>query len=557
MALLNLLVVFTKYSYNNKLYVYGRRILFALVFTLALVKSTEAQDQISALNIKVDKFPKVKGDLWVRNPDGIPSNITFIETGINNEVKPVLGSEPKVAEFPKDQKKAVVFLVLNPGIDAIEYNWYKTVIKNAIDSVIQKGDKVEVLTYDRECDGQLLYPLNPTFTDNVDSIKKKVDNLSKSYCGASSKICSQENFLTWQAINSTIDLLETQDLKLPTAIVVLGDDKNCTAETNGLESVGSRALRLNIPIYAIIKPRINGPFNSIEDACKLSHGVYYKETNLQKASERLKQFLSSMLTRNAGLLYSFEYTSAYKNDGNIQKVKIKTSGNGYSPTGEFQLSVPSQNFVEWMKDNPFWLILFILAFGGMLTGALLWRSSLEKKRKNDLERIESERRSIEEKQKAIAEEHQMKQNELNAQIERHQKEMDYLKLVQIENEQNKIRNLQEDAAKATNAGLVMLMKSKGNFPWFDYFIPGAQSVRFEINKPKIVIGRGEDVDLRVQVPTISKRHFVFWFTKQGEFWVKDENSSNGLFVNGVKVSQTKLKHGDFIQAGEVVFNFYI
>lgn len=533
-----------------------RRLLFVVVFTLAIIQESEAQNQISVRNINTDNFPIVKGDLWVRNPNGKPSNVFFLETGFEKEDSITI-IEKRVAEVPKDQKKAVVFLVLNPGIDAVEYNWYKSVIKNAIDSVIRKGDKVEVLTYDRECGGNIIFPLTPSFTDDITTIKKKVDNLNKTYCNASTKICSQDNFLTWQAISRTIDMLETQDLKMPTAIVVLGDDNNCIAETNGLEKVGTRALNLNIPIYAIIKPRSSGILNSIEELCDQSHGIYFKEIDAQKASKTLNQYLGSMLSRNAGLIYRFEYKSSYKKDGKNYQVKIKTSGSKYSPSGEFQLSVPKQNFVEWLKDNPLLVAAIVLLTAGLLIGFFIWRKSLEKKRKADLRRIETERQSLEAKQRAMAEENQKAQNELNAQIERQKKEMNDLKKLQIEKERQEFKKQLEAVAKASDAELLAQMKLKGNFPWFDYILPGSPSLRFDINKPKIVIGREENVDLRVQVPTISKIHFTLWYTKQGEYWVKDENSSNGLFVNGVKVSQAKLKHGDFIQAGEVVFNFYI
>jgi pSer/pThr/pTyr-binding forkhead associated (FHA) protein len=146
---------------------------------------------------------------------------------------------------------------------------------------------------------------------------------------------------------------------------------------------------------------------------------------------------------------------------------------------------------------------------------------------------------------------------LNSQIIRQKEAIQSMQQQQRDKEMQEIRLKKTEEEKAANLYLINLMKSKGNLPWFDYVIPGMQSIRYEITKSKFVVGRGEDVDLRVNVSTVSKRHFEFWFTQQGEYWVKDLGSSNGLYVNGKKVSQTILRHGDFIQAGEVVFNFYI
>jgi hypothetical protein len=535
---------------------FSQRIILIAILVVSVLSSANAQDQITARNLNVDNFPVVKGDLWVRNPNGIiTDNVRFIESGNDKEIKPKLSAQ-KGAEVPKDQTKAVVFLVLNPGTDRVEYDWYKSVIKSAINSgVIKKGDKIEVLTYDRECDGQIIYPQTPSFTDDVNAIIKKVDALNKPYCGA--RDCSQDQYLTFQAINRTLDMLEKQNLKMPTAICVLGDDKNCTDKTSGLESAGPRALRLNIPIYAIIRPRASTPWNTIENLCNSTHGIYFKDTDAKNASAKLKMYLENMTKRNAGLLYSFEYTSSYEKDGNIHKVLIKAVGDKSSSTGEFQLSVPKRNPIEWMIDNPIWGILILLLIGGLVIGFVMWRKSEEKKRAEDLRRIEEERRQTNARHQADLEDNQKKQNELNQKLEQQRGDMEAIRRQQAEKERQEMSRKQQEAEKIANAELVSLMKAKGNFPWFDYVIPGPQSHRYEISKPKLSIGRGEGVDLRIQVPTLSKKHFTFWFTKQGEYWVKDENSSNGLYVNGVKVNQAKIKHGDFIQAGEVIFNFYI
>jgi hypothetical protein len=265
-----------------------------------------------------------------------------------------------------------------------------------------------------------------------------------------------------------------------------------------------------------------------------------------------------MLKRSAGMLYTFEYTSGYEKDGNIHKVSIKAMGNkSNSSTGEFELSVPRRNPIEWMIDNPLWGILIILLIGGLVTGFVMWKKSEEKKKAEELRRIEEERRQINARHQADLEDNQRKQNELNQKLEQQRGDMEAIRRQQADKERLEMSRKQQEAEKIANAELVSLMKAKGNFPWFDYVVPGPQSYRYEISNPKLAIGRGEGVDLRIQVPTLSKKHFTFWFTKQGEYWVKDENSSNGLYVNGVKVNQAKIKHGDFIQAGEVIFNFYI
>jgi hypothetical protein len=105
--------------------------------------------------------------------------------------------------------------------------------------------------------------------------------------------------------------------------------------------------------------------------------------------------------------------------------------------------------------------------------------------------------------------------------------------------------------------LLAQMKLKGNLPWFDYTTGSGAKKHYQIRKPETIIGRSEGCDLQVDLPTISKKHFMLTYTANNQYWVKDLGSSNGLFVNGQRVQQAQLRHGDFIQAGELVLNFFV
>lgn len=68
----------------------------------------------------------------------------------------------------------------------------------------------------------------------------------------------------------------------------------------------------------------------------------------------------------------------------------------------------------------------------------------------------------------------------------------------------------------------------------------------------LVVGRGEDCGLRLLVQSLSRRHATVE-RRAGEFVVVDHGSSNGVFVNGERVSgERPLRHGDIICLGPVV-----
>ena len=65
----------------------------------------------------------------------------------------------------------------------------------------------------------------------------------------------------------------------------------------------------------------------------------------------------------------------------------------------------------------------------------------------------------------------------------------------------------------------------------------------------LTIGRQSDNQIAVVHPTVSRRHACI--ARKGENVVlKEAGSTNGTFVNGVKVSSAVLKNGDIVRIGD-------
>lgn len=70
----------------------------------------------------------------------------------------------------------------------------------------------------------------------------------------------------------------------------------------------------------------------------------------------------------------------------------------------------------------------------------------------------------------------------------------------------------------------------------------------------MVVGRHQDADLVLQSAEISRRHAAF-LLKDDALWVQDLKSSNGTFVNDVRIDHEKmLKDGDIVQFASIKFN---
>lgn len=71
----------------------------------------------------------------------------------------------------------------------------------------------------------------------------------------------------------------------------------------------------------------------------------------------------------------------------------------------------------------------------------------------------------------------------------------------------------------------------------------------------IRIGRSGTADIRLDDPTVSRRHALVVLTEEGGMRALDDRSLNGLFVNGSRVEWTPLVDGDELEIG--CFTLYV
>jgi pSer/pThr/pTyr-binding forkhead associated (FHA) protein len=68
------------------------------------------------------------------------------------------------------------------------------------------------------------------------------------------------------------------------------------------------------------------------------------------------------------------------------------------------------------------------------------------------------------------------------------------------------------------------------------------------------IGRGLNADLRLDENSVSRRHAILDPTA-GTTRILDDRSSNGTLVNGERVQQAELRHGDVVAIGRVQLRY--
>ncbi len=429
--------------------------------------------------------------------------------------------------------KQIVFLIKNAE-DEAEFNWYKSVLIQAFNNgVIKSGDQVDVVAFSSMMDNHMLFPNVFSFTDNKGELIKKMDNIRNQR-----RLENKGKVQTHLAINEALAKLEALKIKLPGGIVVLSDDNSISPAFTG-ETPGVRSKRLNIPIYGITYKKSETLYN-IEELCQQTYGRYASSTESSAASNSLVEFLKEFEKRHSGVYYPFTYATTFEKDGKSHLVKIE-SNNGNSGFG---LLVPSKTFMEWVKDN--WIlctIILVLLITLLVVLLMLNKNNKLKKQQLELER-QRQIAQMEEQQAVADRKMQLQDNELK-------RIRDEELRASQEAEKQKLQAAQEEEDKIQ----LQKMLERGNLPWFEYRF-GNESGSYQIQTPRLSVGRDETNVWRINHPTISRKHFQLTF-KDYVYTLSDAGSSNGVFVNNQIVSKIELKHGDCIQVGEIMLTFHI
>jgi diguanylate cyclase (GGDEF)-like protein len=83
--------------------------------------------------------------------------------------------------------------------------------------------------------------------------------------------------------------------------------------------------------------------------------------------------------------------------------------------------------------------------------------------------------------------------------------------------------------------------------------PG-MGARTSLTDSPLVLGRGNDCDIRINDHSVSRRHARIQPGADG-YYAVDLQSTNGTFVNDVPASICKLKDGDYLRVGNCIYRF--
>ena len=93
-----------------------------------------------------------------------------------------------------------------------------------------------------------------------------------------------------------------------------------------------------------------------------------------------------------------------------------------------------------------------------------------------------------------------------------------------------------------------------NQPVLEGVSEGFEGRRFSLRTGRQTIGRRGDNDLVLDDMSVSASH-AWIMVQQGQYVLMNTLSTNGTFVNGKRIHEAALKHGDRVRFGQAEFTF--
>lgn len=531
--------------------------LFLFIIFCTAIFVSNAQISVKA-DVDMSAFPEVEFIFHDRNPKVLNQQSFHFFEVIDGENQKIDSLSFKVIKDKKDyskENKCVLIMVEYLNTRKEQTNTFLEALENSVVDFVKNGDKIKIVAFALkpfDNNSPLLVNITSGFSDDINQIQSDISYFKSQNRVFNFSDTPQSVSSIMAALSEGVDLLANQNNSFSKSIMLLSDErKNLYDQTEG---VVVKAKEKNIAINTIKYNQSKYeqhtiPSLSLEtygESVVLSRSNGSSRNNNKKKNEAviaISDILNNSVKRAAGVNYSVTFTLHNDiKDGENQSVTIKKINSSDITT--FEIEKPGNWVVGQFQKNLVISIIVSLIFILIIIMLILFLRTKRNKYRIEKERVRINQLKAQKKNEAqILKQHQEIQQMKN--LEENKK-----KQAQIE---KKIKIDQDYELQLINK-----MKMLGSLPIINYNFNG-KSFKFQINKPVVSVGRDKSTnDICIESNTISRNHFTIKFDESNNcFRVIDNNSVNGIIINGYKLKDAVLKHGDVIEITDVTFTFYI
>ncbi len=486
------------------------------------------------------KHPTVAFEVNDRDPNVHPEGYFKVledEKEVKFEVK---NAAPNDSGFAKSI--LIIWEYLPSKARDAQNKFFRQLILNALPKILtDEADEINVASFawtDKNDGSKTLNYLSDGFDADTAALRAEVKNV-KAPNGKG--IDEGHGSELYPAISEAVKQLARTKSRAKVLIVLSAEFPNIHNQNVDASMATAEARKADVAVYNLRYQQMSEKY-SLNNMADLTYGRSYevKKDGLNDATKTLLEFTEESTQRALGMDYQFSFESAIPKDGKSHSVQLVAGTENLT----VNYTSPSKSFGEWIGDNIALFIALIVLLIGSGAGIFLW---MRKRKQNEEARQAEERRKLEEVKARGAETEQRlaQQNQQVSQMQREEAER------QRKTEEAKRRAEAELEAKT----LLTEMYANGKQPRLTTMVNGAP-LTMDLPSPVTTVGRDASCDVQFNVSTISRTHFQVIY-QGGKYLLLDLGSTNGTSLNGSRINQAELRHGDEIKAGDAILHFYI
>ena len=528
---------------------YMRKFVTLFLLFFGLIQSIFAQVNVKGDPLITD-FPNIEFTINTRNPNIIDaSSFIFSEVIDGQTIKSDSFDIKQIkdtVDFSKKNKCVLILLETLVHKDRVEQNQtFYSALTEVLDDVVKKGDQFKIVTFSLKDEStNILHDVNSDFTDSISVLKTSLNDHVTKENAFTNKAVSD----IYGAIIEAVGQLDDFSSTLPKSIFLLSEERHNQRITDVRSSAIYLAKEKGIVINTIKYNRSRYEQHADPTLAEHTYGInkilsissgdlgYINEDKKNEVKEFIKSTLNNAAKRASGINYtvSLKLNNRIK-DGEKHVIEIKVDDT--TEVHKFSYKAPG----NWVVAQ-FQLHLYIASAVSFLLVLLLGFLIYYLVKKHKLKASEKSNRIKQQQEKEA-----QQQKEISDQKE----ELSNIKL-----QQEKRKDIESDKLRKDNESqLLKQMLLKGSFPILK-FTDSTGSTKYEINKPIITVGRDKGSNsICIANNNISRNHFSIVFENNG-YKVIDNNSTNGIILNGSKIKESVLDNADIIEIADISFTFF-
>ena len=482
---------------------------------------------VSAQNVEVSSqgFPNIQ--LKIASEKKLSKdNVKLTQNGQDLEFQLVKqGSEQEVSA----QGTSVYFLIETSGFtsNAIINNF-----KTGINDFVRKSPDGLAFNassfWKANTESKILNNLSVDFTNKKDAFAEEIKQKIKPV------VDSQQQADIHKAIYDALDYINKNAPTIDKKLVVLTAGVNKSYSPIKIDDCIEKASQSNVQVFSLVYK--TGYAYALDNLKKLSDKTEAKSllvSSSKEITDALEDFVKVDATMPATTsIYEIKFT--LPNPKEITNLSINIDGKNQN----INITPPqTEQKTEAKTDNK----LFFIAVGAiafLVVGFLMYKKQQKTKQKR------------EEEQKALKAQLEQQQQQFQQEQQRLQQQILQQKQTPTQvKEEPKKEEAQKFDPKKTYIG------GGGGTPTLSVSGQGFQQ-NFLLHKPTMTIGRKEGNDIIIPIETVSSNHAVLT-NEAGNWFIADNNSTNGIILNGNKIQKHILKQGDKIQLGGALMTFQL